>query len=141
VHVMTRSPAARRLALELGASSAGDTFDRPPEPLDAAIVFAPAGEIVPVALESLDRGGILSLAGIHMSTIPPLDYERHLFQERQIRSVTANTRRDGQQFLDLAATIDLQVVTTSYEFGAADAALEDLAADRVDGAAVLVTHD
>lgn len=82
VHVMTRSAEARDLALRLGVASAGDTFDRPPEPLDAAIVFAPAGEIVPVALEALDRGGTLAIAGIHLTDIPPLNYADHLFQER-----------------------------------------------------------
>lgn len=107
VHVMTRSPDARRLALELGASSAGDTFDRPPEPLDSAIIFAPTGEIVPVALKALDRGGTLAIAGIQLSDIPTLDYAEHLFQERQIRSVTANTRRDGEEFLAIASRISI----------------------------------
>ena len=138
VHVMTRSESARQLAVRLGASSVGDTFDAPPEALDAAIVFAPVGEIVPVALEALDRGGTLVLAGIHMSDIPPLDYARHLFEERQVRSVTANTRHDGEEFLELAASIGLQVTTTSYPFEHTDLALADLAHDRVDGAAVIV---
>jgi propanol-preferring alcohol dehydrogenase len=137
VHVMTRSPEARRLALELGADSAGDTFDPPPEPLDSAILFAPAGDIVPAALAALDRGGTLSVAGIHLSDIPPLDYARHLFQERQLRSVTANTRQDGEQFLAIAARIGLKVETTPYAFEAADTALTDLAHDRVNGAAVI----
>ena len=99
VYVMTRSADARALASDLGAAWVGDTFDRPPEPLDAAICFAPAGEIVPAALEALDRGGTLAVAGIHLTDIPPLDYQRHLFQERQVRSVTANTREDGEAFL------------------------------------------
>ena len=137
VHVMTRSPAARDLARALGASSAGDTFDRPPEPLDAAILFAPAGEIVPVALEALDRGGTLAIAGIYLTDIPPLRYEDHLFQERQVRSVTANTRRDGEDFLALASRVRLQVTTTPYAFSRAPEALRDLAADRVVGAAVI----
>jgi propanol-preferring alcohol dehydrogenase len=137
VHVMTRSPAARQLALALGAASAGDTFDRPPEPLDAAILFAPAGEIVPAALESLDRGGTLSIAGIYLTDVPPLRYEDHLFQERQVCSVTANTRRDGEDFLALASRVPLQVTTTPYEFARAPEALRDLAADRVVGAAVI----
>ena len=138
VHVLTRSPAARRLATELGAHSAGPADGAPPEPLDAAILFAPAGDLVPVALEALDRGGTLAVAGIHLSAIPALDYERHLFQERQLRSVTANTRRDGEEFLTLAAHLDLVVETTPYPFDAADRALTDLAADRVNGAAVLL---
>jgi propanol-preferring alcohol dehydrogenase len=137
VHVMTRSPAARELALRLGAASAGDTFDTPPEPLDAAILFAPAGEIVPVALSMLDRGGTLAVAGIHLSDIPALRYADHLFEERQIRSVTANTRRDGEDFLDLAARIDLHLDTTTYDLAHADDALRDLAHDRFTGAAVL----
>jgi alcohol dehydrogenase, propanol-preferring len=137
VHVMTRSRAARDLARALGAASACDTFDRPPEPLDAAIVFAPAGEIVPVALEALDRGGTLAIAGIYLTDVPPLRYEDHLFQERQVRSVTANTRRDGEDFLALASRVRLQVTTTPYAFSRALEALRDLAADRVVGAAVI----
>ena len=135
---MTRSPEARDLALELGAASAGDTFDRPPEPLDASICFAPAGEIVPVALAALDRGGTLAVAGIHLSDIPPLRYADHLFQERQLRSVTANTRRDGEELLEIADRIGIRVETTTYPLRHADDALVDLAADRVSGAAVLV---
>ena len=137
VHVMTRSPEARALALDLGAASAADTFDAPPEPLDAAIVFAPAGEIVPAALLALDRGGTLAIAGVHLSDIPTLTYADHLFQERQVRSVTANTRRDGEEFLATAARIGLRVETTPYRLEDADAALRDLAHDRVTGAAVL----
>lgn len=138
VHVMTRSSAARRLALDLGCSSAGSAADTPPEPLDAAILFAPAGDLVPVALSALDRGGTLAIAGIHLSDIPSLDYQAHLFQERQIRSVTANTRRDGERFLAEAARAGIRVHTTAYSADAADTALSDLWNDRVDGAAVLV---
>jgi alcohol dehydrogenase, propanol-preferring len=137
VHVLTRSADARRLALELGAASAGDATDEPPEPLDAAILFAPAGELVPVALRALDRGGTLAVAGIHLSDIPPLDYQAHLFQERQLRSVTANTRSDGQELLRIAAEIPIRPHTVAYPLSAADRALADLAADRVTGAAVL----
>jgi propanol-preferring alcohol dehydrogenase len=137
VHVMTRSAEARSLALELGVASVQDTFDPPPEPLDAAVTFAPAGEIVPAALRALDRGGTLAVAGIHLSDIPPLRYAEHLFQERQLRSVTANTRQDGEAFLATAARIGIRVATTAYAFASADRALEDLAADRVRGAAVL----
>jgi propanol-preferring alcohol dehydrogenase len=137
VHVMTRSPEARQLALRLGAASAGDTFDAPPEPLDSAIIFAPAGDIVPVALAALDRGGTLAIAGIHLSDIPSMTYAAHLFQERQVRSVTANTRRDGEAFLAKAASIRLSVEIVPYRFDDADQALRDLAADRVTGAAVI----
>jgi propanol-preferring alcohol dehydrogenase len=137
VHVLTRSADARRLALELGAASARGAADRPPEPLDAAILFAPAGDLVPVALEALDRGGTLAVAGIHLSDIPVLDYQRHLFQERTLTSVTANTRGDGEQFLDIAARIPIRLATTAYPLEKADEALSDLAHDRVTGAAVL----
>ena len=137
VHVMTRSPEARGLALRLGAASAGDTLDRPPEPLDSAIIFAPAGEIVPVALEALDAGGTLAIAGIHLTDIPSLRYADHLFRERQVRSVTANTRQDGEEFLAVAADIGIQVETVPYAFDAADRAMRDLAHDRFTGAAVL----
>ena len=137
VHVMTRSAEARRLALTLGAASAGDTFDGPPEPLDSAVIFAPAGEVVPAALAALDPGGTVAIAGIHLSDIPPLRYADHLFGERQVRSVTANTRQDGEQFLALAADIGIDVTTVCYHLDQADAALRDLAHDRVNGAAVL----
>ena len=139
VHVMTRSADARDLALDLGAASAGDTYDPPPVPLDSAILFAPAGEIVPAALAALDRGGTLALAGIHLTDVPPLNYQDHLFQERQVRSVTANTRRDGEEFLRTAEEVGLRVETTRYDLDRADRALEDLAHDRVRGAAVLTT--
>lgn len=137
VHVLTRSPAARALALDLGATSAGDTFDPPPEPLDAAVIFAPAGEIVPAALAALDRGGTLAIAGIHLTDIPTLRYADHLFQERQLRSVTANTRQDGEELLATAARIGIRVETVPYDLADADRALRDLAHDRVTGAAVL----
>jgi propanol-preferring alcohol dehydrogenase len=137
VHVLTRSAAARSLALELGAASAGAATDPPPEPLDAAILFAPAGALVPVALAALDRGGTLAIAGIHLTDIPSLDYQRDLFQERAIHSVTANTREDGRDFLAFAATHPLRVAISEYALSEADQALADLAADRVNGAAVL----
>jgi propanol-preferring alcohol dehydrogenase len=137
VHVLTRSPAAQQLALALGAASAGDAMDAPPEMLDAAILFAPVGDLVPVALRALDRGGTLAIAGIHLSDIPTLNYERDLFQERQVRSVTANTRADGSEFLAIAAAVPLHPTVTAYPLDQADVALADLAADRVNGAAVL----
>jgi propanol-preferring alcohol dehydrogenase len=95
------------------------------------------GELVPVALEALDGGGTLAIAGIHLSDVPQLNYQQHLFRERQVCSVTANTRSDGREFLDFAERHRLQVTTTPYAFGAADQALADLAGDRVRGAAVL----
>ncbi|ARF53949.1 zinc-binding alcohol dehydrogenase family protein [Streptomyces gilvosporeus] len=138
VHVLTRSAQARQLALGLGASSAGDAYGRPPEPLDAAILFAPVGDLVPVALAALDRSGTLAVAGIHLSDIPPLTYQRHLFYERNLRSVTSNTREDGREFLRTAARIGIRVTVSPYPLSRAPQALADLAADRVHGAAVLV---
>jgi propanol-preferring alcohol dehydrogenase len=137
VHVLTRNPEARRLALELGAASVGDTTDPPPEPFDSAIVFAPAGEVVRVALAALDRGGTAVVAGIHLSDIPPLRYDTHLFQERHLCSVTANTRADGEEFLTIAARIGVRVATSPYPLDHADVALRDLAHGRFSGAAVL----
>lgn len=138
VHVLTRSAAAQRLALDLGCASAGGADDPPPELLDSAILFAPVGTLVPVALQALDAGGVLAIAGIHLSDVPSLDYERHLFREREIRSVTANTRADGARFLVEATEAGIRVHTTSYPLDAADQALQDLSNDSVDGAAVLV---
>jgi propanol-preferring alcohol dehydrogenase len=136
VHVVTRSPGARELALSLGAASA--SVDRPPVPVDSAILFAPVGSLVPAALAALDRGGTLAIAGIHLSDIPVLRYEEHLFQERQVRSVTANTRSDAREFLRVAGEHRLSVTTQPYPFRQADRALADLSAGRVRGAAVLL---
>ncbi len=138
VHVMTRGVAARELALALGADSVQEAADAPPEPLDSAILFAPAGELVPPALEALDGGGTLAVAGIHLSDIPALNYQRHLFRERQIRSVTSNTRAQAREFLALAQQHRLVVSTHRYPLDHADRALSDLAQGRFDGAAVLV---
>jgi propanol-preferring alcohol dehydrogenase len=137
VYVMTRSTEARKLALDLGATFAGGAEDQPPDPLDSAILFAPAGALVPAALRALDRGGTLAIAGIHLSDIPPLHYTDELFQERQLRSVTANTRADGEEFFRIAAEVPLRPTTVGYPFSAADQALRDLAEDRITGAAVL----
>ncbi|MYU07955.1 zinc-binding alcohol dehydrogenase family protein [Streptomyces sp. SID8366] len=138
VHVITRDEVARRLALELGAASARDLDERPPEPLDAAILFAPVGDLVPVALRALDRGGVLAVAGIHLSDVPPLRYETDLFYEKELRSVTANTRADGREFLTLAARYGVRATTHPYPLDRAPEALRDLKAGRFDGAAVLV---
>lgn len=138
VHVLTRSEEARKLALELGAASAGPADAAPPEPLDSAVLFAPAGELVPVAMRALDQGGTLAVAGIHLSDIPVLNYADELFREKQLRSVTANTRADGEEFLQLAARLGVRPTVTPRPLAEADRALADLAADRVTGAAVLV---
>ncbi|WP_327068622.1 zinc-binding alcohol dehydrogenase family protein [Kitasatospora sp. NBC_01302] len=140
VHVLTRAEAARRLALELGAASARGAYDSPPEPLDAAILFAPVGDLVPVALAALDRGGTLAVAGIHLTDIPGLNYAQHLFQERTLRSVTANTREDGRAYLAEAARHQPAVHVQRYAMNRADTALADLAADRITGVAVLLTE-
>jgi len=137
VHVLTRGEDARRLALELGAASAADAYDAPPVALDAAILFAPVGDLVLPALEALDQGGTLAIAGIHLTDVPALDYQRHLFRERTLTSVTANTRKDGEELLTLAASLGLRPRTTSYGFEDADRALEDLAGGALVGAAVL----
>jgi propanol-preferring alcohol dehydrogenase len=137
VHVFTRGDDARELALSLGAASAQDSYDPAPEPLDSAIIFAPVGDMVPPALAALGRGGTLAIAGIYLTGIPSLDYARHLFQERTLRSVTANTRGDAADFLTLAQRLRIKVTTTPYPFGQADQALADLAGGRVRGAAVL----
>lgn len=137
IFVMTRGEQNRQLASELGAAFVGGADAVPPALLDAAIVFAPAGDLVPTALEALDRGGTLALAGIYLSEIPPLDYERHLFYERDLRSVTSNTRRDGEELLRLASRLPIEVRTTTYAFDAADRAVADLATGALAGSAVV----
>jgi propanol-preferring alcohol dehydrogenase len=139
VHVMTRGAAAQELARTLGASSVQGSADRPPVPLDAAILFAPVGDLVLPALEALDRGGTLAVAGIHLSDIPALNYQRHLFQERQLRSVTSNTRADAREFLAVAQRHRIEVSHPTYPLDHADRALLDLADGRIAGAAVLLT--
>jgi propanol-preferring alcohol dehydrogenase len=137
IFVMTRGEANRELARELGAAFVGESDEAPPALLDAAIVFAPAGELVPIALESTAPGGTVSLAGIYMSRIPPLDYERHLFHERTLRSVTSNTRSDGEELLRLAARLPLTVHTTAIDFSEVDRGLTDLAHGKVSGSVVV----
>lgn len=137
VHVRTRSAAARTLAGTLGVRTVGDSMDPLPSPADSAILFAPVGDLVPVAMAQLDRGGTLAVAGIYLSDVPALEYQRHLFYEKRLLGVTANTRRDGEEFLELAAQIPIEVTITPYEFAEAQKALEDLAAGRISGAGVL----
>jgi propanol-preferring alcohol dehydrogenase len=137
VHVLTRGQRNRELARRLGVDSVGSATDAPPEPLDGAVLFAPAGELVPVALRALDRGATLAVAGIWLSAVPGLDYAAELFQERRLRSVTANTRRDGEEFLRLAGRLGVRATTVGYPMSAADVALADLADGRFSGAAVL----
>jgi propanol-preferring alcohol dehydrogenase len=137
VFVMSRAGIHRDLAKELGAEWIGETAEKPPKPLDSAILFAPAGSIVPVAMQALDRGGILAVAGIYLTPIPPLDYERDLFYEKELRSVTANTRDDGRAFLRIAAEISIRSSTIPMPLEDANRALNMLKHDELAGAAVL----
>ena len=136
VFASTRDTRHQKLALELGAMWAGGTFDEPPKKLDAAIVFAPAGEIVPAALKALKKGGVLVLGGIHMSPIPSFPYDL-LYQERMIRSVANNTRQDGEDFLRVAAGIPIQTHVQIFGLRDANRALNALKNDAIPGAAVL----
>lgn len=136
VYASTRDARHQKLALELGAVWAGGTLRAPPEKLDAAIVFAPAGEIVPAALAALRKGGVLVLGGIHMSPIPSFSYDL-LYQERMIRSVANNTRKDGEDFLRAAVEIPVQVHTQIFPLREANRALNALKNDAIEGAAVL----
>jgi propanol-preferring alcohol dehydrogenase len=115
----------------------GRAEDRPPKKLDAAILFAPAGNIVPACMEALDRGGVLSIAGIYLPDVPSLNYEKHLFEEREIRSVTANTRLDGEEFMQIAGEIPIHSQTQFFGLEQATEALIELKHDRIRGAAVL----
>src|SRR3989441_1504765 len=136
VFTSTRDARHQKLARELGAKWAGGTFDEPPKKLDAAIVFAPAGEIVPAALKALKKGGLLVLGGIHMSAIPSFNYDL-LYQERMIRSVANNTRQDGQDFLRVAAEIPIRTHVQVFSLQEANRALNALKNDVIPGAAVL----
>jgi propanol-preferring alcohol dehydrogenase len=137
VYVMTRNEKHQELARKLGATWAGSAQSPPPEPLDSAVLFAPVGELVLPALEALDRGGTLAIAGIHLSDIPSLNYDRHLFQEKNLRSVTANTRADGNELLRLAGEIPLKPQTTRFPLGDANLALQALKHDGISGSGVL----
>ncbi len=136
VYAATRDERHQNLAMELGAKWAGGTVDAPPVPLDASIVFAPAGEIVPAALKVLRKGGRLILGGIHMSDIPSFPYDL-LYQERMIRSVANNTRQDGEEFLKLAVEIPIRTHIEIYPLNEANRALNALKTDAIPGAAVL----
>jgi len=136
VYAMTRGEGNRRLAARLGAVFVGHATARPPVALDSAIVFAPAGELVPIALEATDRGGTVVLAGIHMTDIPGMEYA-DLFGERDLRTVTANTRADGADFLRLAGILDLAPAVTRYRFEEAAMAVSSLRDGRTSGSLVL----
>ncbi len=137
VYVFTRSPQNKALARELGAVWVGEAHDRPPEPLDAAVIYAPAGWIVPEALKSLDKGGRLSLAGIHMTPIPEMPYGL-LYHERELVSVANATREDARELLSYAAEIPIETEVEVFPLDAANDALLRLKQRMVRGAAVLV---
>lgn len=137
VCVMTRGQTNRRLARQLGVDFVSDAFAEPPDPLDAAIIFAPAGELVPAAMRATARGGTVTIAGIHMSDIPQMSYQQTLFYERDLRTVTANTRTDGIEFLRLAQHLGITAEVTAYRFDALPSALQDLRGSRVSGSLVL----
>ncbi len=137
VFVMSRGGVHRQLAAELGADWIGDATEPPPAPLDAAILFAPAGDLISPIMQSLDRGGILAIAGIYLTTMTPLRYERDLFYEKEIRSVTANTRADGEEFLAIAGEIPIKSYTVGMRLDEANRALRMLKHDELRGTAVL----
>ena len=137
VHVLTRGKDARKFALSLSAKSAAGAYDLPPVKLDSSIIFAPVGDIVPTALEGLAPGGTLALAGIHLTDIPPLNYQNHIFHEKNLTSVESNTRHDGEEFLKLADRLDIHPETTPYAFDKADEALRYVKKGDIRGACVL----
>ena len=137
VYVFSRSEQHGALARDLGAAWVGSAQDGPPRKLDSSIIFAPAGELVPLALEHLAKGGVLSLAGIYMTPIPTLDYTRHLYDEKVIRSVANSTRQDVKELLTLAAEVPVRTRVQPYALEHANEALIDLKQGRVNGAAAL----
>jgi alcohol dehydrogenase, propanol-preferring len=141
VYAVSRGGRHLEHARALGADWAGTDAAALPERVDSAIVFAPAGELVPVALEAVKPGGTVALAGIYLSPVPGLDYERHLFHERTLRSVTANTRADGAGLLAEAAAIPIRPDVTPYPLAEANRALQDLKADRIAGTGVLMMEE
>jgi propanol-preferring alcohol dehydrogenase len=138
IFVVTRGESHRQLARDLGATWVGADARNMPQKTHSGIMFAPAGELVPGALAQLEKGGTLALAGIYLSQIPPLDYQTTLFYEKNLRSVTANTREDGRELLAEAASISLRPHVSTYALPDANRALQDLKSDRVNGTAVLV---
>lgn len=136
--VFSRSAHHQELARKLGADWTGSAADSPPAKLNSAIIFAPAGELVPLALEALDKGGVLALAGIYMTDIPPLQYDLHLYQEKELRSVTNATRADGFELLQLAAKIPIKTEVERYPLAEANQVLTRLKEGKVQGSAVLL---
>lgn len=138
VYVATRDAKHQALAREMGAAWVGGALDPLPVKVQGGILFAPAGEIVPIALRSIEKGGTLAIAGIWLSAIPSLDYERELFYERNLRSVTANTRADGEALLREAAAIPLRPRVTTFPLEEANRGLALLKSDGLNGTGVLL---
>jgi alcohol dehydrogenase, propanol-preferring len=138
VLVVTRSPGHQQLARDMGASWAGDEFSDLPQKPDAAILFAPSGKLVPPIMESFAPGGVLALAGIVMSDVPSLEYQRHLFHDKEIRSVESNTRDDGREFLAQAAAARVKPRIKAYRLEDANRALLEMKQSRIDGTGVLL---
>jgi propanol-preferring alcohol dehydrogenase len=138
VHVVTRGETHRELARRMGAHWVGGADEAPPVEMDSAIIFAPAGEIVPHALGAVRKGGTVALAGIYMTAVPELEYEAHLFHEKNLRSVEANTRKDGQNLLREAIEVPVRANVTRFALEEANEALIRLKSDAIDGSAVLV---
>jgi propanol-preferring alcohol dehydrogenase len=137
IFAITRGTANQTLARNLGAVFVGDEAATPPEMLDSAIIFAPVGDIVPQALAATKRGGTVVTAGIHMSDIPAMNYQKDLFNERDLRTVTANTRADGSAFLRIAHNLELTPEVTVYPFSKVDIALTDLRSGNASGSLVI----
>jgi len=141
VFVVTRSEGHQRLAREMGAEWVGDDPTNLPEPMDATILFAPAGPLVPAMLEQTERGGVVAMAGIHMSPIPEMRYEQHLYHERELRSVMNNTRADGRDWLAEARNAGVTPRIERYDLADANRALQDMKESKIDGTAVLIIGD
>jgi len=141
VQVATRGVSHRELARRMGAAWVGDTFDTMPEAPDGSIIFAPVGAVVPAALRAVRKGGTVALAGIYMSPLPEMDYDTCLFHEKNLRSVEANTRRDGEELLREAAEVPIRPSVTTFALDEANDALIRLKEDRIDGTGILVVDD
>lgn len=141
IQVVTRSENHIRQAKQMGAAWAGADFRDLPAKVDSAILFAPSGKLVPPTMEALDRGGICAIAGIHLSDVPEMNYDRHLYQERELRSVTSNTREDARALFAEASTAGLRLQTTAYPLQDANRALADMKQSKVDGTPVLIIDE
>ena len=141
VYVFSRSKDHRALARQLGAVWAGTSKDNPPTKIDSSIIFAPAGELVLDALRVTEKGGVVASAGIYMSPIPEMDYVKYLYHERTLRSVANATRKDGEDFLRIAAEIPIKTTTEPYPLEEANRVLQLLKAGKINGAAVLKVSD